>query len=151
MLLFCSSGRKCLRDELIVIRKWLIDMMIEANDVKQAGSDVRRRWFSDDYFDLIVWENKNKDILGFELCYGKNKDEHAFVWTKQDGHSHLMVDDGESVSGRFKMAPVMMADGHFDAKSIASKFLEVSRAVDQKVSNFVYGKLRDYIKNHVQG
>jgi hypothetical protein len=118
-------------------------MLTEAVNVKQSGGDIRRRWFSDEYFDLILWEDENKDILRFELCYGKNKDEHAFIWSRQSGNSHLKVDDGEDVSGSFKMSPIMIADGHVDPESILAKFLEASRMIDQKISHFVYSKLKD--------
>lgn len=63
--------------------------MIETIHSRRSEGALQRRWFSDDYFDLIVWQNKNQDIVKFDLCYNKFKDEHAFVWNQQSGHSHL--------------------------------------------------------------
>src|SRR5271169_4068837 len=118
-------------------------MMIETKQVRQFEGDFQQRWFSDDYFDLIVWQGGDGNILRFELCYGKNKDEHAFVWNQEAGHSHLKVDDGESVLGRYKMSPIFIADGYFDSDNITAKFLEAGKDIDQKIAEFIYGKLKN--------
>lgn len=122
-------------------------MLIETKDVKQSKEDVQHRWFSDDYFDLILWQNQNKDILRFELCYDKNKNEHAYVWNQQSGYTHLKVDDGEGVLGRYKMSPIFIADGYFDRENIAAKFLEAGKNIDGNIAKFVYEKLKEYNKN----
>jgi len=123
--------------------------MIETIQENRAQGRSHRRWFSDEYFDLIVWQDAdNDDILRFELCYGKNRDEHAFVWNQQSGHSHFKVDDGEDVSGKHKMSPIFMADGYFDRATITAKFLEAGKGIDQKISQFVYNKLKDYDEDH---
>lgn len=74
--------------------------MTENINVKQSERSFNRRWFSDDYFDLITWQDGEKNIVRFELCYGKYKDEQALVWNKEKGYQHLKVDDGEDVYAR---------------------------------------------------
>jgi len=118
-------------------------MMIEPRQVKQGKGNVQRRWFSDDYFDLIVWQDRNGTIVRFELCYDKNKNEHAFVWDQQAGASHLKVDDGEGVPGRHKMSPILVADGSFDREALAARFLKAGKDIDQNITAFVYSKLKD--------
>lgn len=125
--------------------------MTESLNSRQSDGALQRRWFSDDYFDLIVWENENKDIVRFQLCYNKFKDEHAFVWNQQDGHSHLKVDDGEGVPDRYKMSPILIADGHFEREAISARFLEAGKDIDQNISQFVYSKLKEKEVNHGKG
>jgi len=44
--------------------------MLKELNVAQKEEDIFRRWFKDDYFDLIVWYNRNDySIRGFQLCY----------------------------------------------------------------------------------
>lgn len=92
-------------------------MMIENKNVRQIENENHRRWFSDEYCDLILWEDKNGNILMFELCYGKDADEHVLTWTQPDSHLHLRVDDGEGRAGRHKMTPVYLTDGYFDKEA----------------------------------
>ncbi len=119
-------------------------MMIENKNVRQIENENHRRWFSDEYFDLILWEDENGNILKFELCYGKGKDEHVLTWAQPDGHLHLKVDDGEHRSGRHKMTPVFLADGYFDKEAIAAKFVKASTTIDQKVATFVHSTIMGY-------
>jgi len=118
-------------------------IMIETANVKQDSADLRRRWFSDDYFDLIVWEEAAGEIIRFELCYGKFRDERALVWDREAGYSHLRVDDGENAAGKFKMSPIYAADGLFDRNAVADGFLAASVTIDQAVASFVYNKLKE--------
>ncbi|MBL8993039.1 MAG: hypothetical protein JNM63_06830, partial [Spirochaetia bacterium] len=43
----------------------------EIRDVFQPPGDLPRRWFTNEYFDLILWfENEDrKTLFGFQLCY----------------------------------------------------------------------------------
>ena len=126
-------------------------MMIESGTKRQFRGGVKRRWFSDNYFDLIVWEDEKRDIVRFELCYNKFKDEHAYVWNQQDGYDHLKVDDGEDGTERSKMSPIFVADGYFDREALAAKFLEAGKDIDQDIAQFVYSKLKDYNEIHKRG
>ena len=38
-----------------------------------------RKWFSDDYFDLIVWIDLNGAVSGFQLRYDKYKKERTLT------------------------------------------------------------------------
>lgn len=118
-------------------------MLIEIKDVKQHEDDDFRRWFTDEFFDLIVWYNPKNRVTGFQLCYDKDQKERALTWRVSSGFSHTKIDDGET-PGQAKMTPILMADGHFSKKSVAERFMSNSREIDQKVAHFVYKKLLDY-------
>lgn len=70
--------------------------MIKEINARQIGGDPDRRWYSSEYFDLIVWFNKGKEIIGFQLCYDKERNERAITWKETVGYLHSQVDDGES-------------------------------------------------------
>ena len=61
-------------------------MLTEFQDVKQYPGEHFRRWFQDDYFDVIIWlEADRKDVFGFQLCYDVEGDEHCLTWKKDSG------------------------------------------------------------------
>ena len=112
-------------------------MLVELKDVKQNDDEDFRRWFADDYFDLIVWYDRNKNISGFQLCYNKEEDERSLTWKKNIGFSHNKIDDGDR-PGQAKMTPVLVPDGTFAKHPVADKFKEKSKEIDSDTADFVY-------------
>jgi hypothetical protein len=115
-------------------------MLHEIKDVRQIRDEPHRRWFADEQFDLVIWDEEN-DIVGFQLCYDKSRDERAITWKLESGFSHNAVDGGEDRAGRYKGTPILTADGSFDAERVAAVFLGHSGALDAKSSDFIYLKL----------
>jgi len=66
-------------------------MLAEIQPVKQHQDDRFRRWFADDYFDLIVWYDERQEICGFQLCYEKSRAEHALTWRADAGYAHHRI------------------------------------------------------------
>jgi hypothetical protein len=118
-------------------------MLQEIKDVRQVPGDARRRWFGDDYFDLIIWYEPSGAIKGFQLCYDKGDYERALTWTREDGFSHNRIDGGDT-PGRLKMSPILMADGHFARDKVADRFLEDAAGIEREISSFVYNRLMSY-------
>jgi hypothetical protein len=55
-------------------------MLREVLMVRQIPSQPFRRWFTDSQHDLYVWyDDRRKDIIGFQFCYEKRKDEQALT------------------------------------------------------------------------
>ncbi len=102
-----------------------------------------RRWFGDDFFDLIVWFEPMGVIVGFQLCYNVSGDEHALTWHEKAGFGHTRVDDGE-LHRPCKETTILIADGPFDSEAILRLFKERSRSMDEKVARFVLGKIEAY-------
>jgi hypothetical protein len=115
-------------------------MLREFPNIRQPEG---RRWFADDYFDLIVWFDQRGEIIGFQLCYDVLGDEHALTWHRNTGFGHQRVDDGD-LQRPFKATPILVADGPFDAAAVAPAFAERSREMDQQVSRFVLGKIEGF-------
>jgi hypothetical protein len=118
-------------------------MLIEFKDVRQIEGEAKRRWFTDDYFDLIIWYDDKESVNGFQLCYDKTENERALTWMKDTGFTHDKIDAGD-VPGRAKMTPILAADGIFARDDILKRFQEASGKIDRELALFVYDKIKDY-------
>ncbi len=118
-------------------------MLREIKDVRQVKDEPHRRWFSDEHFDLVIWDEE-ADIVGFQLCYDKAHSERAVTWKVESGFRHNGVDSGEGRAGRYKGTPILVADGSFDAGTVAAQFLGHSGGLDAKSFDFIYMKLLGY-------
>ena len=117
--------------------------LIEIIHVRQVPGDPRRRWFSSDDMDLIVWYDDSDAPIGFELCYDKLRSERALRWEPELGYRHTAIDNGESnITPRYKATPILVADGHFDARLVADIFTASSRHISADIAQFVSLKLR---------
>ena len=121
-------------------------MLKEIQHVRQINGEPARRWFSDEFFDLIVWFD-NEGITGFQLCYDIRRDERALTWRKGHGYTHDRIDQGEArpeMPGMRKSTPILVIDGIFDYKNIAVRFKEESKEIDSTVAEFVYKRILHY-------
>jgi hypothetical protein len=87
--------------------------------------------------DLIVWLDADDRYHGFQLYYDKPLNEHALIWKGPHEVYHYRVDDGESAAGRYKQAPLLVADGMFDAERVVKEFRGGSAEVEVKLREFV--------------
>jgi len=122
-------------------------MLREYHDVSQVEGETTRRWFSDEYFDLIVWLDGNKIISGFQLCYDITRQHRAVTWRKEKGFTHHRVDDGENRPGKIKSSPILIADGIFEYRAIAERFRRESAHIEPQLAAFVYKTLMQYPGN----
>lgn len=74
-------------------------MFTEIQNVRQIKGEPRRRWFSDEGLELIVWLGRGKSIIGFQFCYEINQKPKALTWQQHDGFLHSGIDDGASRPG----------------------------------------------------
>jgi hypothetical protein len=118
-------------------------MLVEIPNARQVAGEGRRRWFTDDYFDLIVWYGEEEHPIGFQLCYDKGDHERALTWTRAHGYQHDRVDSGE-IPGHSKMTPIIVADGAFDREPVARRFGAESLRIDREVAAFVIEKLNRF-------
>jgi hypothetical protein len=118
-------------------------MLFEVHNVRQPETDIIRRWFTNTYFDLIVWYDKRKVITGFQLCYDKSYNEHAITWKIDEGFLHNKIDDGE-FAGQAKATPILVPDGNFDKNAILERFKKESTGLDREIREFVSRKLIEF-------
>jgi len=115
------------------------------NEVAPSRSmrEPRRRWFSDDDFDLVVWFSDSGSIAGFELCYDKSHAERALIWSSSGGYGHFRVDTGERTPLK-NLTPILVADGALAKDRVIAGFLEVSKNLDPAIRSFVIARLQEY-------
>jgi len=118
-------------------------MLTEIRNARQIEGEGFRRWFTDEYFDLIVWYADDRTLVGFQLCYDKLERERALTWTREHGFHHNQIDSGE-IPGHAKMTPVIIADGEFNRDPVAERFRKASGQIEPAVARFVYETVRKY-------
>jgi hypothetical protein len=126
-------------------------MLVERKNVRQIAGEGFRRWFSDEYFDLIVWyeDEPQSDftadaVAGFQLCYDKRGQERALSWRREGGFSHDLIDAGE-IPGQADMSPVLKPGGEFP-EAVAERFRSNSPKVGFSIQKVVCAKLSEYRK-----
>ena len=111
-------------------------MLFELGETRQEAGGPRRRWFTSEACDLILWLNDDETLWGFQFCYDKPMDEHALTWARDFGFSHMKVDTGSRVSGGLE-TPILVLDGRFDATHILDAFEKESGEVPEPYRGFV--------------
>jgi hypothetical protein len=119
-------------------------MLKEYTKVSQTrGAPGRRRWFSDDELDLIVWYADSGAVTGFQLCYDRSGRERAFTWDEKHGMSHALVDGGEQTPLRNDSPILTPSDVPPDARA-AEKFKERASDVEYGIVALVLEKLEAF-------
>lgn len=119
-------------------------MLREITSIAQLIHEPKRRWFEDDYSDLIVWHVHQDEIISFELYYDKRAHQRAVRWEQADRYAHYRVDDGEERSGKSKASPVLIVEEDFDCTKVAFLFESEGKRIDADIANFVNHKIMDY-------
>ncbi len=117
-------------------------MLRELQNVLQIEGEPHRRWFHDDTFDLIVWQELDGHVEGFQLCYREGSDERALTWWRGRGFTHKRIDAGED--GRPKKAPILVPDGTFDRDRVLMLFEQECRELDPEIVGFVMRTAGEY-------
>ncbi len=122
-------------------------MLRENANVRQIPGDPPRRWFSDEFFDLIVWFSPDKAVTDFQLCYDREYKPRALTWLKRGGYTHNGIDDGDTPDGSHKSSPILVPDGIFDSNDIAARFAAAGGELPQDIRETVLGKIREFKKD----
>jgi hypothetical protein len=119
--------------------------MIEMQHVRQDSPDLRRRWYFDDNFDLIVWYRQDESLFGFQLCYDKAiNDEKALTWFATRGLSHHKVDTGEESPWVNRTPMLTSSDGRSGMARLLSRFGSSSAGLPPELKSLVEQKIREY-------
>jgi hypothetical protein len=120
-------------------------MMIEMRHVRQDSPDLRRHWYFDDNFDLIVWYRPDGSLFGFQLCYDKAlDDEKALTWLATRGLSHHKVDTGEESPWTNRTPMLTESEGRSGMAKLLSRFGSASEGLPVELKTLVEQKIREY-------
>ena len=122
-----------------------MERLVENKTVRQRPDEGYRRWFLNDYFDVIVWyESAGGELLGFQLCYNRTVDERAFTWQRNKRSSHF-VSSGSDERGVPWIATAVL---HGDAGSVPAAVLERLQReqgeLDDDLLELIVAHARDY-------
>jgi len=109
--------------------------------VRQIPGENRRRWFYSRTMDLIVWVAESGKIVGFQLCYDRERDERALIWRAPRYFTHMAVDDGEGRAFRHKASPILTPSGGFSAPRLAEAFRQESADLPPDIARLVSAKI----------
>jgi hypothetical protein len=119
-------------------------MLEELLPTRQIPGEPPRRWYASDDLDLIVWCQEDGTPIGFQLCYDKRGYERAITWKPAQGFRHTAVDDGERFGASHKAAPILVADGTFDAAFVERLFVGASERLPPAIAQFVADAIRTH-------
>lgn len=121
-------------------------MLREIRNVRQVPGESRRRWFTSETMDLILWLDDSDGPTQLQLCYdkGHRRAERALTWRQEAGYTHTAVDDGEAGNGRYKSTPILVADGAFNTERINHLFLKDSNHLPIEIVDFVTTIIQKY-------
>jgi len=117
-------------------------MLKEDKGISQNEEGVRRRWFTDDNMDLIVWYKPTNHIFGFQVCYDRQTNEHALTWKETDGFHHNLVDSGEE-GPEENRSPVLAPDGLCPFSRLAAYLRQNQGDLEKPLFNFILEKVRE--------
>lgn len=119
-------------------------MLKEIRGIRQIPGEPKRRWFSSETLDLIVWYDSREQPVEFQLCYDLGGKERALTWRSPSSFAHTGVDNGESRANRNKGTPILVADGKFDPGNVARKFRDDAREIPAEITGLVLEKIGLY-------
>ena len=118
-------------------------MLKEIPVTRQRSNEPRRRWFTNADFDVYVWQDDDKRIVAFQLCYDKSDDERVLFWTEKNGYAHAGIDGGGARESHGE-TPIFRADGVFDPSATLSRLMVVRGNMDGTVFEFIQQKVQEY-------
>jgi uncharacterized protein (DUF58 family) len=103
-------------------------MLKENKNVIQSPGEDRRRWFSDRRFDLLTWENSQRELSAFQLCYDIDEKQKIITWNGRldVGHGFPELD---SAGGTPRMVPA----GPIDFRRVVPDFFEQAKNIDSNL------------------
>lgn len=116
----------------------------ETPRVRQIEGEPRRRWFSAEEVDLIVWLDEAGAPFGFQFCYEKQRREHALTWEAGRGYDHAAVDYGGHSRLSHTGTPILRSDRNFDCAALLLQFDAISGELPADVRDLVRNALAQF-------
>jgi hypothetical protein len=117
-------------------------MLREKESAKQNPGESHRRWFSDEYFDLIVWFDASGKIILFQLSYDPDGTDGLLEWRRVSGLSHFTVDTAGRRPARHARAPFLVPTPAPVLPPLVDRLAAAAVDIDTQVVDFVLGVLR---------
>ena len=110
---------------------------------RQVPGEPLRRWFTGSDLELITWHDADDRLIGFQLCYDRQRSERALTWRADGGFLHDAVDSGESEPDANR-TPILLSDGAFDAPRVSVIFQAASATLEPELRAEILARLATY-------
>ncbi|HEX6592464.1 MAG TPA: hypothetical protein VF050_10735 [Moraxellaceae bacterium] len=112
-------------------------MLTEIARTHQRPGEPRRRWFTSETLDLMVWLDEAGELLAFQFSYGKPQDEKALSWSRQQGLSAQQVEDGSNLLPGHKASPLLVAAPLAGTQAAAAAFAAASQNLPAAYAGYI--------------
>jgi hypothetical protein len=122
-------------------------MLSEYKEVRQRDDEGYRRWFSDSYFDIVLWyDREGGSMTGFQVCYDKGKVERAFTRKTEQRlvQSHRYVANGPVAVGTSKMTSVLKGDAGAIDHAIIDRLMVSAGELDPMALGTILDAMTNY-------
>ncbi len=109
-----------------------------------SPAGLRRRWFTAEQMDLIVWIRGEAGIEAFQLCYDKPLAEQALSWQLDRGFTHQAVDAGDAEGLGHKGAPLLTPGNAPDPARLLHELGSAGPGLPASIRGFVEARLQHY-------
>lgn len=116
-------------------------MLREISNIRRRTGEYFRRWFQGQQMEVLLWEDMEHNLAGFEMSYRNGPIEFALIWEHPDHFAHYRVDDGEDFPGRHKGSPILLHDDRFDFEYLLLLFEYESKTLDNRLAQLVREKI----------
>lgn len=119
-------------------------MLREIRGVDQKTPGLVKRWFQDEYFDLVAWHDPRGTILRFQLCYARESfGERVLEWQRSLGFQHLRATDewGSRIGAGSTWALSLVREPLARTGELKRRFLAAAAEVPELLREFIEDKL----------
>lgn len=120
--------------------------MTENTSVRQRPEEGFRRWFLNDFFDVILWYDREGGTLtGYQVCYGKNQlGERAFSrFGDKIGH-HLVSSRSTEAELRGIQSAILHDDGGILTGQLIQDLVSCAENLPDSVLETILRDMKNY-------
>ncbi len=119
--------------------------LTENRGVRQRPEEGFRRWFLNEYFELIIWyDRQGGDVTGFQLCLDRNRFERAFTWTKEYASTHFVSDAYVEKGVSHLATGILKGAGRTVSAEETQRLIAEKGELDDDLLAFVVEKIEGY-------
>jgi hypothetical protein len=122
-----------------------IEQITENVNVRQRDNEGFRKWYLNSFFDVILWYEENKvDLIGFQLCYSRNKNEKAFTWTKNYSSNRLVSDTFFEKGISHMSTGILKGEGGCIPEEVIKRFETETDILGKEIQDLIISKIKIY-------
>ena len=119
--------------------------LVENKNVRQRPDEGFRRWFLNDYFDVIIWyESAAGEMSGFQLCYNRSVDERAFTWHRNKRSSHFVSSGADERGTPWIATAVLHGDAGPVPPDVLDRLQREQGDLDDQLLRFIVKEATSY-------